>query len=61
MSNLVHYEEHLPDLSGLRDPLLIAGFGGAVFVEEDDSASVISGIFNALSEPFRASAQTQGR
>lgn len=29
MSNLLHYEEHLPDLSGLRDPLLIAGFGGA--------------------------------
>ena len=29
MSDLVHYEEHLPDLSGLRDPLLIAGFGGS--------------------------------
>ena len=29
MSNLVHYEEHLPDLSGLRDPLLITGFGGS--------------------------------
>lgn len=43
------------------NPRLVNGFGGAVFAEEDDSASVISGIFNALSEPFRASAQTQGR
>lgn len=43
------------------NPRLVNGFGGAVFVEEDDSASVISGIFNALSEPFRASAQAQGR
>ncbi len=29
MSDLVRYEEQLPDLSGLRDPLLIAGFGGS--------------------------------
>ena len=29
MSDLIHYEEQLPDLSGLRDPLLIAGFGGS--------------------------------
>ena len=43
------------------NPRLVSGFGSAVFVEEDDSASVISGIFNALSEPFRSSAQTQGR
>lgn len=43
------------------NPRLVAGFGGAVFAEEDGSASVISGIFNALSEPFRASAQNQER
>ena len=29
MSDLVRYEEQLPDPSELRDPLLIAGFGGA--------------------------------
>ena len=29
MSDLVHYEAQLPDLAGLRDPLLIAGFGGS--------------------------------
>lgn len=29
MSDLLRYEEQLPDLSGLREPLLIAGFGGA--------------------------------
>ena len=29
MSSIVHYEDHLPDPSELRDPLLIAGFGGS--------------------------------
>ncbi len=29
MSDLVRYEEQLPDPSALQDPLLIAGFGGA--------------------------------
>ena len=43
------------------NPRLVNGFGGAVFVEEDGSASMINAIFNALSEDFRASAQNQGR
>ncbi|MCY3823478.1 MAG: hypothetical protein OXG62_06370 [Nitrospinae bacterium] len=43
------------------NPRLVNGFGGALFVEEDGSASIISMIFNALSEDFRASAQNQGR
>lgn len=43
------------------NPRLITGFASALFIEEDGSASCISGIFNALSEDFRASAQDQGR
>ena len=43
------------------NPRLVTGFGGALFVEEDGSASIISGVFNALSEDFRTSAQNQGR
>ena len=43
------------------NPRLVNGFGGVLFVEEDGSASYISGIFNTLSEAFRASAQNQGR
>jgi hypothetical protein len=43
------------------NPRLVAGFGGVLFEEEDGSLSYINGIFNALSETFRASAQNQGR
>ncbi len=41
-----------PDSAG--NPRLVSGFAGVVFYEEDDSASIISGIFNVLSEDFRA-------
>ena len=43
------------------NPRLVNGFGGALFVEEDGSLSIINAIFNALSEDFRASAQDQER
>jgi len=41
-----------PDSAG--NPRLVNGFSSVVFLEEDGSASIISGIFNALSEDFRA-------
>lgn len=48
-----------PDSAG--NPRLVNGFGQVLFVEEDGSASLVSAIFNALSEDFRTSAQNQGR
>lgn len=43
-----------PDSAG--NPRLVSGFTSVLFVEEDGSASIISGIFNVLSEDFRRAA-----
>lgn len=43
-----------PDSAG--NPRLVSGFTSVLFVEEDGSASIFSGIFNALSEDFRRTA-----
>ncbi len=39
---------------GEDNPRLVVGYGSVQFVEQDGSASSITGIFNALSEDFRA-------
>ncbi|MDD9983377.1 MAG: hypothetical protein OXU81_18820, partial [Gammaproteobacteria bacterium] len=41
-----------PDSAG--NPRLVNGFSSVVFLEEGGSRVIISGIFNALSEDFRA-------
>ncbi|MDE0341513.1 MAG: hypothetical protein OXI82_05225 [Nitrospinae bacterium] len=41
-----------PDSAG--NPRLVSGFSSVLFLEEDGSRVIISGIFNALSEDFRA-------
>ena len=38
---------------GAGNPRLIVGFNQELFLEKDGSASLITGIFNALSESFR--------
>lgn len=46
---------NIPDQAG--NPRVVAGFSGAAFEESDGSAGKFLGVFVALSEPFRASAE----